>query len=143
MFIFIIRYFGFLKFVPGMAMLFDAMLKLCTMAVNPHMLDWIDEIETEVLKWPDTTITTHKYGGLRFNHRGKELGHIHSNGLLDMLFSRKLKERARQLNPRIQDHHSFTNSGWISFYIKLEDDKKTVMELLATAYQSHSDKTKV
>jgi hypothetical protein len=134
MFRFTIKYFGFLKFVPGMALLFDALLKLCTLVTNPSLPDWIDDIEKEVLTWPGTTITTHKYGGLQFNYQGKELGHIHSNGLLDMLLSRKIKTSIMQQNSRIKDHHSFKNSGWISLYMQFYNDKNLVLELLKQKY---------
>ena len=140
MFVFVIRHFGFLKFVPGLALLFDAQLKLWTLIANPKLLDWIDDVEKEVLTWPDTTITTHKYGGLQFNYQGKELGHIHSNGLLDILLSRKIKNEVMQQDGRVQDHHSFKNSGWISFYMKCHSDKQLALELLEQAYKLHSEK---
>ncbi|MES2063037.1 MAG: luciferase family protein [Bacteroidota bacterium] len=140
MFVFIIRYFGFLKFVPGLALLFDAQLKLWTLIANPNLLDWIDDIEKEVLTWPGTTVTNHKYGGLQFNYHGKELGHIHSNGLLDMLLSRKIKQQLMQQDRRVQDHHSFKNSGWISVYLKYHDDKHLAIELFEHACKLHADK---
>jgi hypothetical protein len=140
MFVFVIRHFGFLKFVPGFALLFDAQLKLWTLVANPNLLDWIDDIEKEVLIWPGTTITTHKYGGVQFNYQGKELGHIHSNGLLDMLLSRRIKQQLLQQDIRVQDHHSFKNSGWISVYIKFYGDKQLALELLKQAYKLHAEK---
>lgn len=140
MFVFIIRYFGFMKFVPGLALLFDAQLKLWTLIANPNLFDWIDDIEKIVLTWPGTTVTTHKYGGLQFNYHGKELGHIHSNGLLDMLLSRKIKQQLIQQDRRVQDHHSFKNSGWISVYIKYNGDKQLALELFEQVYKLHADK---
>lgn len=129
-----IKYLGFLKFVPGLALLFDCWLKVYSLFTNPRMLDCIDEIEKEVLQWSDTSTQTHKYGGLQFNYKGKELGHIHSNGLLDMPFSRKIKAEL-MTERRIQDHHSFKNTGWISFYMHTEDDAKYGLQLLKLAYK--------
>lgn len=140
MFIFIIRYLGFLKFVPGLAHLFDAMLRMQTIIINPNLLEWIDEIEAEVLRWPGTRAKTHKYGGLQFDYVSKEMGHIHSNGLLDMLLSRKLKAGLMSKHARVKDHHSFKNSGWISFYINTKADKEFALTLLALAYELQSDK---
>jgi hypothetical protein len=141
MFSFIIRYMGFLKFVPGLAVLFDHGLKVCTYIRKPQLLDWIDEVEAAVLQWPNTTATTHKYGGLQFNYLGKEIGHIHSNGLLDMLLSRSLKHQWMQQG-RIQDHHSFKSSGWISFYIKNVDDKEYALQLLKAGFDKLEQKRK-
>lgn len=133
MFLFVIRYFGFLKFIPGLAILFDGWLKLWAFITHPDKLDWIDEIEAEVLTWDDTKTTTHKYGGLQLNYAGKEIGHIHSNGLLDMLLSRKLKEQL-MLDTRVKDHHTFKNTGWISFFIRTKQDADYALELLRVGY---------
>ena len=113
---FVTRYLAFLKFITGTALVFYALLKLWTVTVNPELLDWMDDLDQEVLTWPGTTATTHKYGGLQFNYQGKELGHIRSNGLLDMLLSRNIKEQLMRQDKRVQDHHSLKNSGWVSFF---------------------------
>ena len=133
MFLFVARYLGCLKFIPGLAILFDPLLNLWTFLCQPRLLDWMDEIEKEVLTWDGTTSSIHKYGGLQLNYQGKEIGHIHSNGLLDMLLSRKIKEQLMQ-DPRVKDHHTFTNSGWISFYIHTEQDAGYALELLKLGY---------
>lgn len=133
MFLFVIRYFGFLKLIPGLAILFDGWLKLWTFITHPDKLDWIDEIEAEVLTWNGTKATIHKYGGLQLNFSGKEIGHIHSNGLLDMLLSRKLKEQLMQ-DIRVKDHHTFKNTGWISFFIHTKQDAAYALELLRVGY---------
>ncbi|MDB5127990.1 luciferase family protein [Mucilaginibacter sp.] len=141
MFNFVVKYWGFLKFVPGLPHLFDAWLKLWTLITNPKLLDWIDDIEKEVLKRDNTTATTHKFGGLQFNHENKELGHIHSNGLLDMLLNRELKQQLIQQNSRVKDHHSLKNTGWLSFYMETHGDKEFVLELFEMAYKVQMDKT--
>jgi hypothetical protein len=115
--------------------MYDGMLKLWTLIKNPEVLDWMDEIEMEVLSWKNTTVHLHKYGGLQFNYEGKEIGHIHSNGLLDMLLSRKIKAEL-MAEGRIQDHHSFKKSGWISFYIETEGDRDYAIWLLRFGYET-------
>ena len=129
-----IKYLGFLKFVPGLALIFDNWLKVYALITNPAMLDWIDAIEDEVLAWENTSAQTHKYGGFQFNCNGKEMGHIHSNGLLDMLLSRKIKSEL-MIEGRIQDHHSFKNTGWISFYMHNEADTEYALKLLKFAHE--------
>lgn len=133
MFLFTIKYLGFLKFIPGLAFAFDCWLKIWTLFTNPLILDMMDDIEAEVLKWKDTNAGFHKYGGLQLNHKGKEIGHIHSNGLLDMLLTRSVK---RQLIEEglIRDHHSFKNTGWISFYMESINDKEYALKLLKIGY---------
>ncbi|MEO6520853.1 MAG: luciferase family protein [Mucilaginibacter sp.] len=79
----------------------------------------------------------HRYGGVQFNYNGKEIGHVHSNGLLDVLFSRQIKYDLMNQG-LINDHHVFNNSGWISFYIKKEEDVAYAIDLLRMAYLKYS-----
>jgi hypothetical protein len=129
----VIKYLGFLKGVPLAGLVFDSCLKLWTFTTNRPLLDWMDNIEANVLTWPGTTSTLHKYGGMQFNANGVEIGHIHSNGLLDMLLNRQVKQQLLT-EGHITDHHTFVNSGWISFYIRTEDDATYALSLLRLGY---------
>lgn len=137
LFSFTVKYFGFLKVVPALPLVFDSLLKLHSFVFKNELLDWLDEIETEVLSWVGTSAGLHKYGGLQFNYKGREIGHLHSNGLLDVLYNRKLKGQLIA-GGRISLHHIFEDSGWISFYIDTDDDVKYAKELLAIAYRKMS-----
>jgi len=133
MFSFVVKRLGFLKHIPFLAIFYDSLIKLWILFTNPQMLNWIDAIEDEVLQLQGTDIQLHKYGGTQFNYCDKELAHLHSNGLLDILFSQQLKKELL-IQGRIQNHHVFMNSGWISFYIKNESDVAYAIELLRRAY---------
>ncbi|WEK18241.1 MAG: DUF5519 family protein [Candidatus Pedobacter colombiensis] len=134
LFSFVVRYLGFLKSIPLFPHVFDSLLKLWVFMTRSYLLDWFDEIEYEVLSWEGTSVSMHKYGGLQFNCRGKEIGHLHGNGLLDVLFTREIKQQLLDKG-RIQPHHVFEKSGWISFYIVNYYDKAYAEELLMIAYQ--------
>lgn len=134
MFNVVIRYLGSLKFVPGFPLVFEAWLKLWTFITKPVLLDWMDEIEAEMRKLSGLHIGMHKYGGVQFNYAQKEVGHLHGNGLLDVRLSLKLKRELMQQG-RIQNHHVFTDAGWVSFYIKSESDKDYALELLKWNYE--------
>jgi hypothetical protein len=137
LFSFVVRYLGFLKFVPLFPLVFDSLLRLWMLASKPYLLDWLDEIEAEVLSWEGTSTSIHQYGGLQFNCNGKEIGHLHSNGLLDVLYSKVAKQQLLDKG-RIQSHHIFEKSGWISFYIVKYRDKAYAKELLKMAYKRSS-----
>ena len=137
MFNFIVKYFGFLKHVPFFPHLFEAWLKIFVLISNKKILDYVDEVENEVLSWKNTSIHIHKFGGIQFNLNKKELGHIHGNGLLDILFSKMTKSQLLK-EGKVGDHHTFKNSGWTTFKIKTEEDKKSAIELLKQAYSLHS-----
>ncbi|EHQ28182.1 luciferase domain-containing protein [Mucilaginibacter paludis] len=118
-----------MKKVPLLPHVFDSLLKLWTMVTNPNLADQLDDIEAEVLSWHGTSSCMHRYGGIQFNYNGKEIGHIHSNGLLDILFTREIK--CQLMNEgMVNQHHVFTRSGWISFYIKKNEDVAYAIELL-------------
>jgi hypothetical protein len=134
MFEIVVHRFGLLKHVPLLPHLFDAMLKVSTLLSNRRILDYIDEIESEVLAWPNTTNHFHKYGGIQFDTAKKEIGHIHGNGLLDVLFSREVKMQYIHAG-RVQEHHVFKDSGWVSLWIRNADDKKLAVEMLRRSYE--------
>jgi hypothetical protein len=134
MFSFTIRYFGFLKHLPGLPHFFDVWLKLYTFITKPAVLDWVDRIELEVIKWDGVKTTIHKYGGIQFNCQQREIGHIHGNGLLDLLLNLELKQQLLK-DGRIQNHHYLKNTGWISFWICTEDDQRYAVQLLRLGYE--------
>jgi hypothetical protein len=129
MFDFCIKYLFFLKYVPLAPHIFDAMLRIEKAIRHPEVLRYIDEIEEDVLRWEGSRATIHKLGGVQFNINGKEIGHIHSNGLLDILFSKKIKGELISAG-RAVEHHSYKTSGWISFYIRTEKDRDAALKLL-------------
>jgi len=130
MFAFVVKNLAFLKAVPLLPLVFDSLLRLRVFFIKPEILDWLDELEAEASTWPGMSMAVHKYGGLQFNYRGKEIAHLHSNGLLD---SRKTKTKLI-LEGRIQEHHVFAKSGWISFYLRSKDGLDYAKKLLLAAY---------
>jgi len=138
MFGLIVKYFGFLKAVPLLPHVFDGLLYLHTYFTNTRLLDCIDLITNEVLSWDDTENALHKYGGLQFNSRGKEIGHIHGNGILDIRFSRKIKEQLI-VEGRVVPHHVFKDSGWVSFYMQGMGDFDYAIKLLRMSYLKIAD----
>lgn len=136
-FSFTLKYLGVLKFIPLFPQVFDNLLKLWVFVTKPELLDWQDELETEILSWKGTSTSLHKYGGLQFNFKGKELGHLHSNGLLDVLYSRAIKQQLLD-DGRVESHHVFKESGWISFYITNQSDRNYAIKLLRIAYKRRS-----
>ena len=138
MFRFVVTYFNFLKHIPLLPQVFDNLLRVWVMLTKSELSTWLDEIETEVLSWQNTNVSIHKYGGLQFNYLGKEIGHIHSNDLLDVLFKLKTKGTLMEIG-RISHHHVFIKSGWVSFYIKQPDDKSYALQLLRLKYEGLVD----
>lgn len=133
MFNFVVKYLGFLKSVPFFALIYDSLIKIWVLITASEKLNWFDEIEAEVLKWDSTNISLHKFGGTQFNYHQQEIGHLHSNGMLDILFSRKTK-RKLLAEGRAEEHHVFKKSGWISFHISKAEDMINAKSLLKLSY---------
>lgn len=134
LFAFVVRYLAPLKFVPVMPHLFDGLLRMKMLLLDPDVLGWIDELEAAARMMDGVNLSQHKYGGMQFNYLGVEIGHLHSNGLLDILYSKTLKTELKVAG-RVLDHHLFNTSGWTSFYLRSHDDVRYAKKLLAIACQ--------
>lgn len=135
MFRFIVHRLNFLKAIPLFALIYDSCLKIGILLTAPEKLSWFDEIENEVLSWEGTNVSLHQFGGTQFNYGQKEIGHLHSNGLLDILFNKQVKQELLA-SGKAEVHHIFEKSGWISFYISTENDLANAKFLLKKAYQN-------
>ncbi len=133
MFRIVTQYFTWLKYIPLMPHVFDALLKIQLVIFNRTLLDKLDDIEETVESWPNVAISMHKYGGTQFNLNNREIGHLHGNGLLDVPLNLSLKAELMHKYP-VQDHHMFAASGWISFWIKDSNDKDLALQILQKAY---------
>lgn len=131
-----VRYLGFLKYIPLFPHVFEALLKLTTSISNSAVLDHIDDIENAVLSWDHTSVRPHRFGGIQFDVNNKEIGHIHGNGLLDIPFSKSVKEKLiLETNRRVKEHHIFRKSGWISLYIENSSDRDLAIQILKRSYE--------
>ena len=133
---FAVRRLRWLAAIPGAPQIFDAMLLTSTALFHPARLRAIGAIEKMVDHVPDIRPGVHRLGGIGFFVRGKECSHIHGNGLLDCLVGRANRD-ALVIAGRASAHHVFPRSGWISFWVKAEDDVPQAVELIkiARAYQ--------
>lgn len=133
-FSFIVDKLGFLKHIPFAAIGFDALLRCQTSIFNRDLALCLEMIEDEVTRWEGVTVLMHRYGGVQFNVGKKEIGHVHGNGLLDVLLSVKQKEELVHAG-KAREHHIFKNSGWISFYIRTGADRQNAIDLLRISWE--------
>src|SRR5580693_2698327 len=85
-------------------------------------------------QWADVEIKPHRYGGLEFRLGKRELGHIHGDALVDIPFPKAVRNEivaAGQAEP----HHILPNSGWVSLFLKSEEDVETAIALLERSFQ--------
>jgi len=130
----VVRYIGFLKHVPLLAMVFDGWMMMWNAVRNPEVLHVIDKIEATAASWNGIELSIHKFGGVQFNYQGREVGHVHSNGILDILFPRKIST-VLIANNCVKEHHLFNATGWTSFYIRDAKDYNAAIALLRLSYE--------
>jgi hypothetical protein len=137
MFRFIVQHFRWLSRIPGFPQFFDALLLAWTALVHRQRLSAMEAIEATALQLPSVTSRVHRFGGVEFSKSGRELGHLHGNGLLDV---RVGCENARALlhARRAEPHHVLGHSAWVSFWVKSLNDVSNAMDLLRLAARVRS-----
>lgn len=93
-----------------------------------------EKVKQELLSWPGVTSGTHQFGGVEFRINGREMGHMHGSSWADLPFP--MSERNELVKTgRAQPHHVLPESGWVTFYIKSEQDVDALIELFRTQYK--------
>jgi len=131
-FAFAVRRLKWLAAIPGAPQIFDTMLLGSTGLFFPARLRAMSEVEAQVRQWPGMRTGVHRLGGIGFFFRGKESSHIHGNGLLDCFVGRANRDELVR-DGRALPHHIFPRSGWISFWIKGDEDVRSALELIRIA----------
>ena len=76
----------------------------------------------------------HRFGGTEFRMGRREIGHIHSDYLVDIPFPKRIRDEivsAKEAEP----HHILPETGWISFYLREEGDIAKAIDLLKRSYE--------
>ena len=90
-------------------------------------------IKTAVEAWEGVTSRAHRFGGVEFMLGKRELGHVHGNSLADIPFPKHIKDELVK-SGKAEAHHILPESGWISFYIKTDEDVERAIELFKLSY---------
>lgn len=89
--------------------------------------------QDEVTAWEGITVAAHRFGGVEFNLGNVEIGHVHSNGMVDIPLTRKIRE-ALVADGAAERHHILPETGWISYYIRREQDLSGAVALMKLSY---------
>jgi hypothetical protein len=92
-------------------------------------------IKESISAWEGVTSRAHRFGGIEFNLGKRELGHMHGNKLVDIPFPKSIRNELVE-SGKVLPHHVLPESGWISFYIKKEEDINTAIELFKLSYET-------
>jgi hypothetical protein len=92
-----------------------------------------DAIRQNAALWDGVTEHPHRFGGVEFRRGKRELGHIHGDSLLDIPFPMDVRNEL-VAKGEVEEHHLLPKSGWVSFYIKREEDVAIAVALLKRSH---------
>jgi hypothetical protein len=128
----------FLRDVPPLPHLLDAFLWLHSFLFRRERFRAMEALFEELRAWPGVTWHLHRFGGIEWRVGATEIGHLHGNGVLDVLLpDREIAEREIGAG-RAREHHTHPRTAWISFPIRSSVDRFTATELLRTAFEAQS-----
>jgi hypothetical protein len=91
------------------------------------------KIQQAVLSWPSVEAKPHRFGGTEYVIGKREIGHIHGDWLVDIPFPVKVREEV-VASGKAELHHILPESGWISKYLRREQDVSEAVELFKLSY---------
>lgn len=96
-------------------------------------MNLLKKLEDQVSTWPHVSIHPHRFGGREFRFESAEVGHIHTGGIVDIPFTRSIRDAllARGL---AEEHHWVPNSGWITFRVRNGEDLNHALWLMRLSY---------
>jgi hypothetical protein len=101
------------------------------------MTELCDRIAAEVSSWNGVSVHPHRFGGVEFRLGRRELGHVHQNGLVDLPFPVRTRERL-VAEGTAEPHHILPESGWVSVRVRRDADVPRAIELFRLNYERRS-----
>ena len=91
-------------------------------------------ITNALASWSGVSVQPHRFGGVEYVIGRREIGHIHGDQLVDIPFPKKMRDEIVATG-RAQPHHILPETGWVSFYIRQENDVEKAIALLRESYE--------
>ncbi|MGC4037151.1 MAG: DUF5519 family protein [Chitinophagaceae bacterium] len=117
------------KYIPFLPVILDEIIKSFTFLFYPNKFVAMKALITRTIKETNAETIYHRFGGIEFHCDKKEIAHLHSNGLLDINFPKRITTtliKQKWCSP----HHIHPDTGWISFYIKSDKDLNKGIQLI-------------
>ena len=132
---FVVAHCRWLARLPLLPQLFDALLLAWTLLTDRRKLCALEVLEVEARRIFGAQLRTHRFGGTEFHVGGRELAHVHGNGLFDAHLRAPARDAviARRM---ALPHHVLPRSSWVSFWIRTENDVATAIELMRLAREA-------
>jgi len=76
----------------------------------------------------------HRFGGMEYRLGRREIGHVHTDYLVDIPFPKKVRDELVAAG-RAEPHHILPESGWVSIHLNQESDVERAIELLRYSFE--------
>ncbi|MFZ0294523.1 MAG: luciferase family protein [Candidatus Sulfotelmatobacter sp.] len=103
-------------------------------------MNYLKKLEIEVSAWPHLSVHPHRFGRVEFQFGTAEVGHVHTNGIVDIPFPRSIRD-SLLADGLAEEHHWVPNSGWITFQMHNEEDLSHALWLMRLSYLRYALKT--
>ena len=91
-------------------------------------------ITETLLLWEGVSTAPHQFGGVEYRLGTRELGHIHGDHLVDIPFPKRVRDEI--VNEGLAEpHHILPETGWVSIYLRMEEDVQRAVALLRRSYE--------
>ena len=96
-------------------------------------MEHVKTLEGIISGWSRVSVHPHRFGGREFLFGAAEVGHIHTNGIVDIPFTRPVHD-VLLAEGLAEQHRWVPNSGWITFRIRSEQDISHALWLMRLSY---------
>ena len=103
-------------------------------------MNHLNEFREQVSAWPGVSTHPHRFGGTEFRFGNAEVGHLHTNGILDIPMPRAIHD-ALLKKGLAEQHRWLPDSGWIAFYIRSQKELERGLWLARISYLRYMLKT--
>ena len=93
-----------------------------------------ERITKAATSWEGVTAKPHRFGGVEYTIGKREIGHIHGDYLVDIPFPKKVRAEIVAAG-RAEPHHILPETGWVSFYLRGEEDVEKAIGLLRESFE--------
>lgn len=92
-----------------------------------------EKIHKAIMEFNGIESMKHRFGGTEYRLGKREIGHVHGDYLVDIPFPMKIRNELVEKG-EAKPHHILPKSGWISFYIRKEEDVQNAIRLLKKSF---------
>lgn len=93
-----------------------------------------EQIHETVAAWEGVRAEPHRFGGVEFRVRHREIGHLHGSRQADLPFPVRVREQL-VAQGRASPHHILPETGWVTLYIRGQEDVPRAIDLFRLSYE--------